>query len=404
MNRSKRRFLRTTLVGTSVAAGLFSVGLRAPAAAECVGPFWPLWDQCVRHFMAPDGRIVDVSIPEMHSTSESQSYCMFFALVANDRLAFDRIWQWAVDNLMGGDVSSGLPAWRWGRASDGTWGVLDPNAASDADLWFVYALLEAARLWGEPAYERDARVLLRRIVAEEVIERPGLGPLLLPGPVGFALENDVWRLNPSYMPLPVLRRLEQADPAGPWAGMARTTMRMFAESTPHGLIADWVAYQGTGQARGHFAVDPVHGDVGSYDAIRCYMWAGMTPPEDPLARPMLRSLSGMARLTAAQGTPPESVATTTGVAKGQSNYGFWAAMVPYLRAMNANPLADALRQRTLDRLAQDASPVPPSPPNYYDYMLSLFALGFTEQQYRFLPSGKLQPRWENTCRRDAYQR
>src|SRR5690606_6968162 len=124
----------------------------------------------------PDGRIVDFSIPEMHSTSESQSYGMFFALVANDRPAFDRIWRWSVDNLMGGKETGVLPAWRWGRRTDGTWGVLDPNAASDADLWFAYALFEAARLWGEPDYERPARALLERVAADEVADLPGLGP------------------------------------------------------------------------------------------------------------------------------------------------------------------------------------------------------------------------------------
>ncbi|MNJ66660.1 endo-1,4-D-glucanase [compost metagenome] len=40
-------------------------------------------------------------------------------------------------------------------------------------------------------------------------------------------------------------------------------------------------------------------------------------------------------------------------------------------------------------------------PPYYDFVLSLFALGFMDDRYHFLDDGKLQPLWETSCPRAA---
>src|SRR5690606_38505876 len=85
--------LRAAARGVAVSLAMLaalSISPAAQAASQCKAD-WPLWQQFAKHFVAPDGRVIDASIPEMHSTSEGQSYGMFFALVANDRPAFDRM-------------------------------------------------------------------------------------------------------------------------------------------------------------------------------------------------------------------------------------------------------------------------------------------------------------------------
>ncbi|MGT2491182.1 glycosyl hydrolase family 8 [Cupriavidus basilensis] len=64
--------------------------------------------------------------------------------------------------------------------------MIDANPASDADLWFAFALLEAARLWRQPRYAEPARALLKLAAQHEVVSLPGFGTMLLPGPQGFA--------------------------------------------------------------------------------------------------------------------------------------------------------------------------------------------------------------------------
>ncbi|WP_425928059.1 cellulose synthase complex periplasmic endoglucanase BcsZ [Pseudomonas sp. NyZ201] len=390
-----------TLLATALAAWLLPAG--AQAAEQCGVSDWPLWHRFVEHFIQPDGRVLDASTPQLHSSSEGQSYGMFFALVANDRDAFDKLWAWAKNNLAGSDIGANLPGWWWGKDDKGQWRLLDSNSASDADLWFAYALSEAARLWKDERYSEDARLLLANIKAREVADLPGLGKMLLPGPFGFAQPDHLWHLNPSYLPVPVLRRLAGVDPQGPWNEIARSTGSLMQRAARHGFVADWVGYRGTGPTSGLFIIDPLKGDLGSYDAIRTYLWAGLTPNSDPLAKPILDSLDGMSRIVATQGTPPEKVEVHANSTSNAGNFGFSAALLPYLKARQQPWLEQQQRARVDAELAQSLTPqaVQASQPPYYSVVLSLFALGYMDEHYRFLADGKLQPLWETSCARAA---
>ena len=390
----------STLAALLAAGTMLCAGpARAAAESSCKPVDWPLWNDFRTHFVQKDGRIVDASTPKLHSSSESQSYGMFFALVANDQEEFERMWRWSVNNLAGGNMRQRLPAWIWGLDEDGRWRVLDENSASDADLWFAYALAEASRLWQRPDYLEDARALLALVESQEIAALPGLGPMLLPGRHGFAQPDGLWRLNPSYLPLPVLRLLATVSPKGPWPEVANNTVTMIERSSPRGVAADWLAYRSWGKNQGDFAADPVKGDVGSYDAIRNYLWAGMTAPGDPLAQPLMNALPGMHAALRAHGHPPETFYVLSGGARGAGPAGFSAAVLPYLHAVGAQDLAGAQRQRTETLLRQSLAHAAATqhPPPYYDFVLALFGLGWDQQRYRFNEDGRLEPLWENTC-------
>lgn len=379
----------------SLCAGLlFMVGGTA-ANAACTAE-WPYWQRFAEHWVQPDGRVLESSLEKNHSTSEGQSYALFFALVANDQARFETIWRWSRENLMGNAPQTTLPAWLWGQGKDGVWKVQDANSASDADLWFVYALLEGARLWQKPQYRDDALNLLAQIKKQEITELPGLGAVLLPGPIGFSHIGHLWRINPSYQPLPLMRRLAAVDPKGPWNAIAAHTATLQNEAGAHGFAADWIGYRAVSDSAGLFASDPMKGDSGSYDAIRVYLWAGMTHPKDPLAKPLLASLHGMARATASTGLPPEKVNVRNGSTEGQSPSGFSGALVPYFRAKGQPWLEELQDQRARAAIDQWIAGTGPAP-FYYDYMLSLFGLGWADQYYQFAADGRLQPRWESSC-------
>lgn len=382
------------LLSLSAGALLFVASGTLHAAACAVE--WSHWQHFAARWIQPDGRVLESSLEKNHSTSEGQSYALFFALVANDQERFDRIWRWSRENLSGNDPHSILPAWHWGQGKDGRWQVQDANSASDADLWFAYALLEADRLWGKPTYKADALGLLEQIKRQETTHLPGLGAVLLPGPIGFSHIGHLWRINPSYQPLPLLRRLAAVDPGGPWKDIAGHTVALVRESGTHGFAADWVGYRAVSEKTGLFTTDPMKGDTGSYDAIRVYLWAGMTDPGDPLAADLLDSLSGMARATASTGLPPEKVNVRTGTVGGDSPTGFSGALVPYFQARKQPWLADLQYQRANQALVQWQAGAA-APPFYYDYMLSMFGLGWADNIYRFGEDGRLQPYWESSC-------
>lgn len=396
---------RQLCLGAGLAAVMLG-GTKAIAVAPappCKASAWPLWQAFTTHFIQADGRVLDASTPQKQSTSEGQSYGMFFALVANDRARFDLMWRWSVANLFGGALPGRLPAWLWGQAPDGAWRVLDPNSASDADLWFVYALAEAARLWGHPAYLRDARTLLATVESLEVSEVPNFGTMLRPGSTGFVQDGGRhWQFNPSYLPVPVLRRLAALSPRGPWSRIADNTAALVQQAgKAQGLVPDWMAYAVDAQGAWGFAPHTDKGSTGSYDAIRSYLWAGMTPAADPLATRMMQSLRGLAAILARTGTLPESVDAITGDEKGTAPFGFSAALLPYLETARApaQRVQDRRRhvEQELARVLAEPAAAAKQPP-YYDIVLSLFGMGWSDRQYRFSRAGELSPSWTSECK------
>ena len=352
---------------------------------------WPLWDTYVSAFVSPDGRVVDPMFDD-HSTSEGQAYALFFALVNDDRPLFSRILTWTQNNLAEGNLRGRLPAWRWGRLSGGGWGILDENAASDADTWISYILLEAGRLWSSNTYGELGTAMLQRIVTEEVTDIPGQGPMLLPGPLGFAEEDGSRRMNLSYLPPQLLRRFALEQPTGPWANIENVGLKALQATAPHGLVADWVAFD---TANG-FTHDPVTGPIGSYDAIRTYLWSGMLSATDRLASAWRRQTSGMYRHWADTGVVPEHVRTDSGENHKQSHgsVGFLATLLP--EAVNrGDVLAQAQISRAIDAARMERlSGVPNA---YYDHNLTLFATGYGEGRFSFDSRGRLQPSWGTTC-------
>ncbi|WP_114238238.1 cellulose synthase complex periplasmic endoglucanase BcsZ [Dyella sp. C9] len=393
-----RRALIPRLIGLIASAMvLCSQGALAETCA------WPAWDAFKQGMLSADGRVIDASSPQQVTVSEGQSYALFFALVANDRATFDKVLDWTQDNLAQGDLTTHLPAWEWGRrpatgvANSSTsatppdrqaWGVLDSASASDSDVWIAYTLLEAGRLWRERRYVALGTVMMRNIAARETASLPGLGRTLLPGPVGFKPSEGVWRLNPSYVPLQVMRRLAGSEgAAASWQALLHSSIRLVTETAPQGYSPDWVEYR----ADGGFRPDAASNAEGAYNAIRVYLWAGMLSTDDPARATLLPVFRPLADFVAAHGYPPERVDTRTGtVGPNEGNLGFSAAVAPYLAALGRNDLATAQVQRA-HALAQQA------PPGYYSSVLALFGLGYLDQQYRFDANGFVIPAWTTTC-------
>jgi endoglucanase len=362
-------------------------------AASCATANDEDWRRFVTEFVQVDGRVVDRDTEALVSTSEGQAYTLFFALVADDRALFDCVLDWTRHNLAGGDFATRLPAWQWGRQRDGRWGVLDSHPASDADLWLAYCLFEAGRLWQVSAYTEQARAVLRLVVRDEIADVPGLGLMLLPGPVGFVSDDRrTWRFNPSYTPLHLLRALAQADPGGPWSTLAHQHLLLLRDGCPRGLAPDWMTWQldRAPSTTGHWISDPVQGDLGSYDAIRCYLWAGLLSPQDPLAAEQLRCLQGLRPLLRSAAALPERLHTRSAEPhQGQAPAGFDAALLPYLGALGDT----ASLQLRLERLqAFGACGIQARYLRYYEHALLLFGSGWLQGRWRFDVHGRLQHR------------
>lgn len=371
----------------AAAAALLAVATRGePSCAER----WPLWERYSSRFVSRDGRVADPDASG-RTVSEAQAYALFFALIAHDRARFDRILRWTDLNLARGRLGEELPAWVWGMDPRGRWRVLDRNSAADADLWLGFTLLEAGRLWRDPRHAALGRRVLATVVRREVARLPDGSSVLLPAPRGFVLDaRQAYRLNPSYAPPQLLGRFSSAGVPGPWRRILATSTRMLRDVAPLGLVPDWAVWRD-----GRFTVDPVTGSVGSYDAIRVYLWAGMMPDGDA-ARDLLAATSGLLDGYKDRGALPEHVDVVTGTAHGRAPPGFIAALLPlaYSRGdfVAAGRLSQELSRHLVRGLYGD-------PPRYYDQNLALFATGWAEERFRFAADGRLVPRWEAGCTR-----
>ena len=378
--RTMRKRMRT--IATAVLAS--ACGVAGSVAAGDGATAWPEWDRFAARFVQADGRVIDLTF-DGKSTSEGQSYALFFALVANDRARFDTLLEWTSSNLADGRLGEQLPGWLWGRHDDGSWAIKDRNAAADADLWLAYTLLEAGRLWQTPHYETLGRKLLALVRDREVADAGAAGLVLLPGPVGFKLSNDRFRLDPSYLPGFMFRYLAAADPQGPWARIWQSYLRTAPAVYPAGVAPDMYVVS----SRGVIEQDTERTPAGSYDAIRVYLWAGMSGEQ---SRDLVRLLAPFAKIIAKLGTPPEKVDPATGVALA-ANYspvGFAGAVLPFLAALHE----DALLQAQVSRLTIDAGRAKlGAATNYYDQALILFGKGWLDEQYRFDDEGRVRPKW-----------
>jgi endoglucanase len=387
--------MRGKRMGARLAAALGACVLASVAGCRAQQP-WPLWESYAARFMDGQGRVLDHSAGD-RTTSEGESYALLFALVANDRARFDKVLNWTEANLAQGDLTQHLPAWNWGKGADGGWHVLDPNSASDSDLWIAYALCEAGRLWHVDRYSRLGLALAGRIAREEVLLTPGGGATLLPGREGFHPTADTWYVNPSYLPPPVLAYLDRAAPQGPWKSVLEGLPGLLRGNG--GFAMDWLRRDPGGLHPSGPPSDPQSAQamapaLGSYDAIRVYLWLGMSDPQTPAVRDSLAALGGMAAYLRQNAGPPEKVDAGGRVVSASAPPGFMAAVIPFLHALGMPAQEKAER----DRLAATRD-VPSGlygrNPVYYDQNLALFATAWSEGRLRFDPGGHLLVRWKS---------
>lgn len=246
------------------------------------------WTAYVHHFIQEDGRVIDHK-GGGHSTSEGQTYAMLRAVWMRDRKTFDRTYQWSQGNLRGSTRQDKLLAWKWGHKEDNTWGILDKNAASDADVLLAYALLLAAQRFQEPRYHTEALEVLADVWAHDTAEVAGRR---------YLLAGD-WRpidgplpLNPSYLMPFALRAFSQADPQHNWNEVLETSYLVLETCRSKvGLPTDWCWLESTGRL--WVQTDPAQkfSDFG-FEAFRVYwnLAASALWDDDRRARTLLTKM------------------------------------------------------------------------------------------------------------------
>lgn len=364
---------------------LISLFISQMGAAEQCSP-WNEWQTFKTHFITDNGRVIDLGSKNNITTSEGQSYALFFALIANDRVAFDRILDWTQEHLAEGDLSTRLPAWQWGKIGN-KGRILDSNPASDSDLWIAYSLSQAAILWDDRRYSVLAAVMAQRIIREETAYISGLGLTLLPAPSGFEFENTRYKLNPSYSPLFIYQQFKQLYPHSPWQQLHDASAKLILATSKKGVSPDWVMYD---ENRG-FYYDKEVTDLGSYNAIRVYLWTSMMAADAPYKEQLLQQFKPFLDKTADVGHVPLNTYAQSGNTSKRGPVGFQSAVLPLLATTEKN---DRIIMSIQQELMIDNSF---TRTRYYDSVLNLFGNSLLNQRFSISAQGSLTPSWINKC-------
>ncbi|PSR16030.1 glycosyl hydrolase, partial [filamentous cyanobacterium CCP3] len=235
------------------------------------------WQAYRSRFIQDDGRVIDREDSD-RTVSEGQAYAMLRAVAINDPATFDRTYSWAKNNLARldetGEPTDLLWAWKWGQRPDGSWGTLDANFATDADIDAATALILAARRWSCPQYLEEARALLADIWEHGTVEFPNGTRQLIPGPAAaFRLEPDQVILNPSYFAPASFRLFAEVDPDRDWNSLIDSGYTMLddlSEFSTTGLPPDWIAYNPITNTYRQLPLDYPLQSRYSFDAFRVW--------------------------------------------------------------------------------------------------------------------------------------
>jgi endoglucanase len=224
------------------------------------------WTFYAQTFIQADGRVIDRSAGGS-STSEGQSYAMLRAVWIGDRSTFDKSYSWGRNNLNSQVRQDHLWAWKWGKAGDGGWRVLDKAFASDADQDVALALITAFKTWRDDRYLQEARAILADIWNEATLQ-VGDHRFLLAGDSLCSGANC--RINPSYYAPYAYRIFAKFDKAHDWGQLVDTTYFVLTSAsalTETALPPDWLVLD---TRTGRLSLPSDKGRNFSYDALRVY--------------------------------------------------------------------------------------------------------------------------------------
>jgi endoglucanase len=207
------------------------------------------WQAYRDRFIQPDGRVIDWE-SDQRTTSEGQAYALLRSVFVDDAATFASVLNWSQANLarkQSGQkrLQDQLWIWQWGRQSNGQWGAIDGNFASDADIDACYALILAAKRWERPDYLKLARMKLADLWQHSTLEIQG-DRYLLPGPKLAFARPDVATFNPSYFAPYAFRLFAQVDADRDWLQLVNSSYQLLERSSQLskvGLPSDWIGVE-----------------------------------------------------------------------------------------------------------------------------------------------------------------
>jgi endo-1,4-beta-D-glucanase Y len=251
------------------------------------------WQTYVHNFVTPSGRVIDTGNNNISHT-EGQGWAMLMAVAFNDKLQFEKIWQWTNAHLR--RPEDNLFSWRYQADADPS--ITDRNNASDGDILIAWALSLAASRWDCREY-REQSAVLRQAIGSKLVMQFGGYTVLLPADDGFEHDGYI-NINLSYIVVPALQHFAELEPSGAWQVIIDDAQVLFNKGRfgRQQLPADWLQLY----EDGHLSVADKWPARFGYEAIRIplyFLWGGLSQSE---------GLQSIADFWSESATPPAWIA------------------------------------------------------------------------------------------------
>ncbi len=222
-----------------------------------------VWKDYKERFIESSGRIIDPHNNNVTHT-EGIGYALYFAYKMNDDEAFRKVYQWGKQNIKLNGYE--LPGWKWGKNKHkNCWCMLDMTSATDANLWIAYSLLLMYDKTGFSEYKQKADEIIDSIKKHQIVYTRKGEVYLFPYEKEI-MDDDEWKLNPSYLIFEIFEYFAEYDNDPVWNKLIKSS-KIFLKRTRFSALQlnpDWVTYKPYAD---RFVLEKEYQNFG-FDAIR----------------------------------------------------------------------------------------------------------------------------------------
>ncbi|WP_017444644.1 glycosyl hydrolase family 8 [Gayadomonas joobiniege] len=187
-----------------------------PVCAAQTSCQWPAWQNFKTNFISSQGRVHFLQQKQTEITANEQAQILFFALLANDQNTFEQAISWTEQHLAEGDLSTRLPAARWGLNNEGVYTILADQPVLTANLWLAYLLSQAGDLWHQRDYQVLSAVIAMRILREHLQQTETAAWVFLDKPNRQFTDEQQWQTLAQTYPIFIVQYFARLYPESYW--------------------------------------------------------------------------------------------------------------------------------------------------------------------------------------------
>jgi endoglucanase len=184
----------------------------------------------------------------------------------------------------------------------------------------------------------------------------------------------------------IYQQFKKLYPHSPWHQLHEGSAKLILDTATEGVSPDWVMYD----ANNGFYYNRKTSDIGSYNAIRVYLWASMMANDAPYKKELLAQFNPFIKTINERGYVPLNTFAKSGKSEKTGPLGFNSALLPLLAAQGNESLVMAIKQKLMVDKSFTQT-------RYYDSVLNLFGTSTLNKRFSITADGTLQPMWSIEC-------